>query len=176
MLFLIASIRLPGKENLKLLIQEIKKIIYQEGKDIYEIELHRKRGFLSRAIFGFLYFLFFCLCFGAIFWLLWQLDFPPFSYVVFYIFTSLIAFAGVKIKKRARELEVGEEKETLFDLIVDPFAMPLIHFGKWLMSKWQKINIVAVIFNYLIEMPFLIFIEFLEQWRYFIREKKEEIR
>jgi len=28
----------------------------------------------------------------------------------------------------------------------------------------------------LIDMPFLVFVEFIEQWRYFLKEKKEEIR
>jgi len=31
------------------------------------------------------------------------------------------------------------------------------------------------VLNFLIEAPFQIFVEFLEQWRSFLREKKEEI-
>lgn len=174
MFLLVVTIGLPKKENLELVKEEIKKNVYGEGKDVYEVELYPKRGFL-RVIFSFLYLLSFCLFFGAMTFGLYQLNYPPFSYLIMYIFTSLIAFAGVKIRKRARELDVTEEKETVFNLIVDPFALPLIKLGKWLQARWQKINIVAVFFNYFIEMPFLVFIEFLEQWRYFLKEKKEEI-
>ena len=175
MFLLVATIRLPKKENLEQVKDEIKKIVSGEKKDIYEIELYPKKSFFSRIIFSSLYLVFFFLFFGIMTWGLYQLNYPPLSYLIMYVFTSLIAFAGVKIRKRARELDVSEEKETLFNLIVDPFALPLVRLGKWLQARWQKINIVAVIFNYLIEMPFLIFIEFLEQWRYFLKERKEEI-
>ena len=175
MFLLVTTIRLPRKENLKLVIEEVKKNAYGEGKDVFEVELYPRRSFVFRLMFGLLYFSIFCLCFGAMTWGLYRINYPPLSYLIMYIFTSLIAFAGVKIRQRARELELSEEKETIFNLIIDPFALPLIRLGKWLMARWQKINIVAVIFNYLIEMPFLTFIELLEKWRYFLKEKKEEI-
>ncbi len=175
MFLLVTTIRLPRKENLKLVVNEVKKTVYGEGKDVFEVELYPKRSFVLRLIFGLLYLSIFCLCFGAMTFGLYRINYPPLSYLIMYIFTSLIAFTGVKIRQRARELELSEEKETIFNLIIDPFALPLIRLGKWLMARWQKINIVAVIFNYLIEMPFLTFIEFLEKWRYFLKEKKEEI-
>ena len=92
------------------------------------------------------------------------------------MFTSLIAFTGTKIRKRSRELHVTEKKESFFQIIIDLFSLPVIRLGKWLLARWKKINILGVAFNVLIDTPFLIFVEFLEQWRYFLKEKKEDIR
>ena len=112
---------------------------------------------------------------ALIIWGLYKINFPPLSYLIFVVFLSLIAFAGAKIRQRAKELQVIEEKETLFHFIVDPFAVPVIQLGKWLTNKWKKYNVIAVFFSALIDMPFTVFVEFIEQWRYFLKEKKEKI-
>lgn len=176
MAFLVVSIKSPKSGNLERVIMEVMKIVYEkETKDTYEIKLYRKRSFIFSFIINLLYFLSFCLFLGLIIWGLYQVNFPVLSYFIFVIFLSLIAFAGAKIRKRAKELHVIEEKETLFHFIFDPFAVPIIQLGKWLTVRWKKYNVISAIFNALIDMPFLIFVEFLEQWRYFLKEKKEEI-
>ena len=43
-------------------------------------------------------------------------------------------------------------------------------------NKWKRYNAIVVFFNVLIDMPFSAFIEFLERWRYFIKDKKEDMR
>ena len=44
--------------------------------------------------------------FGLIWWVLSKLDFGILSKIIFLIFISLISFAGVKIRERAKELQV----------------------------------------------------------------------
>ena len=112
---------------------------------------------------------------GLIVWGLRQINLPVTSHIIFIIFISLIAFAGSKIRRRAKELEVIEKKENFLFFFVDIFAIPVTQLGKWLSNRWKKYNAIARFFSYLIDMPFQVFVEFLEQWRYFLREKKEEI-
>ncbi len=100
---------------------------------------------------------------------------PITSHVIFIIFISLITFAGTKIRRRGKELEVIEKKENIFFFFLDVFAIPVTQLGKWLSTRWKKYNAVARFFSYLIDMPFQVFVEFLEHWRYFLKEKKEEI-
>jgi len=172
MFILVMTIKLPSKENLELVLSEVKKIVYQqESNDIYEVEIYPKRGFISKLIIGLLYALSFCICFGTVIWCLYRLSYPPLSYLLLTIFTCLIAFTGVRIRQRSKELHIKEEKEHFFHILVDPLSVPVIQVGKWILSKWRKVNFVGTIFNVLIDMPFLIFVEFLEQWRYFLKEK-----
>ena len=176
MFLLVVTIKPPKKENLSRVLIEVMKIVYGKGKkDIYKIKKSRKRNIIFDTIINFIYLLGFLAILYIIIWSLYQVNFPPLSYVIFIIFLSLIAFAGAKIRQRSKELQVIEEKETLFHLLVDPFAVPVIQLGKWLTAKWTRYNVIAVFFSALIDMPFTVFIEFIEQWRYFLKEKKEKI-
>lgn len=176
MAILVITIKSPPKENIEKVVMETMKIVYRnEKKDIYEIKKFRKKGF----IFNFLSFLIYSISFIAsisfIFWCLNKINFPPFSYFVFIIFLSLIAFAGTKIREKSKELHMIDKRDGFFTMIIDIFALPIILFGRWLTIRWKKYNVITVFFNALIDMPLLIFVEFLEQWRYFLKEKKEKL-
>ena len=68
-----------------------------------------------------------------------------------------------------------EKKAGFFGFILDILFLPIVGLGRWLSNKWKKYNAIAVFFSVLVDLPFQIFIEFLEQWRYFLKEKKDEI-
>lgn len=176
MTFLVGTIRPPAKENLFKVALEVSKIAYQaEQKELYELKPPIKRGVILYSIIILFYLLSFCFSLGLILWGLHFLHFPLFSSIIFIIFISLIAFSGVKIRERARELDISEKREGLLHIIIDLFSIPIVQCGKWLAQRWQKFNLIAIFFNLLLDVPFSIFIEFLEQWRYFLKEKKEEI-
>jgi len=176
MFVLVITVKPPKKDNLPLVIMEVMKFVYDKGKkDVYKIKKARKRNIIFDAIINLFYLIAFLAILFLISWGLYQVNFPPLSYVIFIIFLSLIAFAGSKIRGRAKELQVLDEKESFLLFFIDPFAIPVIQLGKWLTNKWKRYNIIAVFFSALIDMPFTIFVEFIEQWRYFLKEKKEKI-
>ena len=176
MFLMILTIRPPSPGNLQRVILEVMKIAYEgKKKDVYLIKPPPKRGFIMEGILFIFYLLSFIISFGIIIWGLQKLEFGILSIIIFLIFLSLILFAGTRIRHRSRELQVEEEKETIITSIFDFLTLPLVRVGKWSSSQWEKFNILMVLFNILIELPFQFFIEFLEQWRYFLREKKEEI-
>jgi hypothetical protein len=176
MFFLVLSIRPPKKENLQRLIMEVMKIVYQqEGKETLLVRSPKKAGLGLRVAVGFFYLLTFVVSFGAIIWLLQELGFSPVSTAIFLMFVSLISFAGVQIREKAKELQVTEEKATFLTFVIDAFSLPYLQFGRWLSSQLEKYNFIMIIFNSLIDMPFQIFTEFLEQWSSFLKEKREEI-
>jgi hypothetical protein len=117
----------------------------------------------------------FIVSFGFIWWGLTQLNFGILSRIIFLVFFTLICFAGVKIRERSKELLVEAEKEGFLSFLMDSLSLPYVRMGKWLSGQWVKYNIVVVILVSIVDMPFTIFVEFLEQWRYFLKEKKEEI-
>ena len=176
MFLLVVTIKPPKQENLPRVIMEVMKAVYDKGKeDTYEIKTFRRKSIIFSKIIKLFYLAGFLAILALIIWGLNKISFPPLSYVIFIIFLSLIAFAGAKIRTRAKELQVIEEKETLWHFFIDPFAIPVVQLGKWLTIKWKRYNIIAVLFSALIDMPFTPFVEFIEQWRYFLKEKKEKI-
>ena len=176
MFFLIVTIKPPGRENLEVVIMEVMKIAYEERrKDVYEIRIYPKRSFIISSLVALFYILGFFIFTGLIVWGLQTIGLPITSHIIFIIFISLITFAGTKIRRRGKELDVIEKKENIFFFFLDIFAIPVTQLGKWLSTRWKKYNAVARFFSYLIDMPFQVLVEFLEHWRYFLKEKKEEI-
>jgi hypothetical protein len=176
MFMLVLTVRPPRKENLNVVIMELMKIVYKKDvRDIYEIKPARKKGFISTLFVNLFYLITFVVSFGAIIWELNRLNFGALSIVIFLMFFSLIAFAGVKIRERARELDVMERRAGFFAFLMDIFSLPFLRVGRWLSNQWTRYNIVLVLIIALVDMPFQIFVEFLEQWRTFLKEKKEEI-
>ncbi|MBI2625160.1 MAG: hypothetical protein HYW70_02415 [Candidatus Nealsonbacteria bacterium] len=176
MFLLVSTIRTPKKSNLQKVIMEVFKITYErESKDIYEIKKPAKRGTALRIIIAFFYTLGFMGSFGVVIWALKELNFGILSMGIFLLFLTLISYAGVKLRQRAKELVIEEGKERFLNLVIDFFSLPIIRVGKWLSHQWERYNAVVIIFNSLIDLPFQVFVEFLEQWRYFLKEKKEEI-
>ncbi|MDP4007093.1 MAG: hypothetical protein Q8P55_00660 [bacterium] len=176
MLLLVLSTKTTTEENFQRLMMEVMKIVYgKRGEDRLEIPVPRRKRPLLEGFISILYLLSFLFSFGLISWGLWKLDFSLLSIIIFLFFVSLVAFGGTKIRQRGRELLIGKEKQGFLYTIFDLFSLPIIHTGRWLSRQVAKYNILIVIFNFLIEIPFQVFIEFLEQWRSFLREKREEV-
>jgi hypothetical protein len=176
MFLLVATIKPPSKSNLEIVLLETMKIIYKTEKtDIYEIKVPKKRGSLVKFFIALLYLIGASVSIGVIVAIFEWAKFPPTSMVINLISVALVAFAGLAIRNRGEELTVEEKKAGFFSFIFDILFLPIVGLGQWLSNKWKKYNAIAVFFSALVDLPFEIFIEFLEQWRYFLKEKKEEI-
>ncbi|MCX6723742.1 MAG: hypothetical protein NT155_01030 [Candidatus Staskawiczbacteria bacterium] len=177
MFLLVATARRPSKKNLNLVTMETMKIAYRkEGIDTYEIKMSRKKGVVMKVFLSLIYVLSAFVTFGVIYYILHYFNFPISSILIDMIFIALILFAGTAVSKRAQELTMEEEKEGFISFLSDVFFLPGQGLGRWISNKWKRYNALAALFNALIDMPFSAFVEFLEKWRYFIKDKKEEIR
>jgi hypothetical protein len=156
---------------------ETMKIAYKkETPDIYQIKMSRKKGVTIKIILSLVYVLSALITFYAIYWVLHRLGFHIESIVIDILFIAVILFAGTAVSKRAQELTMEDEKEGFLSFLADIFFLPVQGLGRWISMKWKRYNALAALFNALIDMPFSAFVEFLEKWRYFIKERKEEIR
>jgi hypothetical protein len=177
MFLIVSGIKKPSSKNLNIVTMEVMKITYKkEVSDTYEIKINRKKGFAMKIILSLVYVLSAFVTFGAISWVLYRFDFPITSIIIDIIFIALILFAGTALAKRAQELTMEEEKESFLSFISDIFFLPIQGLGRWLSNKWKRYNFITSFFNALIDMPFSAFVEFIEKWRYFIKERKEDIR
>jgi hypothetical protein len=177
MFMLVATIKRPSKKNLNIVILETIKIAYKkEHTDVYEIKMNRKKGTAMKALLALIYVLSAFITFGLIYYVLNYFSFPITSIIIDIIFIALILFAGTAVAKRAQELTMEQEKEGFLSFLSDVFFLPGQGLGRWLSNKWKRYNAFAALFNALIDMPFSVFVEFLEKWRSFIKERKEEMR
>ena len=177
MFFIVSTIKPPSTDNAQKVMWEVMKIVYKnEKKEVYEIRTGKKRSWLLDGIIGLTYLITFVVSFGIIVWILWKkLNFSVISQIIFLAFICLIGFAGAKIRQRSKELNVEKEKESGLIFLMDFFFLPFIRTGRWLSKGLTKVNLIILLLTFVWEVPFQVFVEFLENWSSFLKEKKDEI-
>lgn len=173
MYLLVATARKPKKGNIEKVIDGISRTIYKEGElGLYEIEGPRRHSFFIQFIITLFYFLIWGVSLSAIVAMFYFANVPLPSVVLDTINVAVVTFVGIEIRQRAGDLKVGEGKTNFFSFVFDTFSLPVAKFGKWLSDKWKEYNLVSVFFSALLDMPFLAFIDLVESWSAFLKEKK----
>lgn len=176
MFLLVALVKPPAEENLKRVITEARKVIYQEGKDVYEIRVHRERRVLMDLFIKLLFIAFTVLSLGTTVFIFYLPRIPATSIAIDTANVAVVVGAALLIRQRAKELTVGEEKRGFLTLLFDSLTVPLAKFGSWLSARWREFTSASIIFTALLDMPFLAFIDFVESWSQFVKEQKAGIR
>jgi hypothetical protein len=81
----------------------------------------------------------------------------------------------MRIRQVVLELTILDRRENLFLLLLSFFSLPILRVGQWFSKKVPKINLIIFILDFIIEAPFKIFVEAVEEWFSFLKEKREEI-
>jgi len=170
------SARVPSESNTKKIVANIHAFLVGSADPDLFAPLQRPvtRRRLT-IVFSFIYLVTYVITFGAIIYGLSQLNFNAVSMAIFILFLSIVSFFGLKVRGLARELLVINKRDNLFASMVDFFAVPILQLGRWISEKTPKINILIFVLDFILEAPFKTFIEVVEQWFSFIREKREEI-
>jgi len=172
MFFLVSLIKPPPSSNLNKVIGLTNQFVYtDQGKEILEIKLKKKKRPLTIFIISLIYLL---VCLGT-FYLIARVFFlaqiPLSSVILDTIGIALNVFAALIVRNKARELTV-EEKSSFWEFLLDVISLPMAEIGSWIASKWKEYNVVSVFFNVIIETPFKTLIDFIENWRQFLKERK----
>lgn len=164
----------PPKGNAAKVMTGVSNIIRGELPE-YEIRIPQKHSWFMRAAIGLLYAIGTAITFGLIIIALTKLEFSAASQAIFIFFVSLIAFAGLRIRERSKELVIEESSSGILQDIVAFFTLPIVELGRWSSRQLLRIRLVAILLDILIELPLQFFIQFIEQWRSFLKEKKQGI-
>lgn len=170
-------IRVPSEKNTERIISLTDNIVYGSGEtQIVKIKKSPARGFFLNFFIYAIYLLTFFISFGLIVYALQLLAFNPVSIAIFILFLCMIAYFGFRIRQSARELVVLRKKENFFSVIIDFLAMPIVRVGRWINVNFSKVNIFVFIFDFIIEAPYKVLVQIMEEWLDFVREKKEELK
>ena len=178
MLFILIFFQLPGAKNTKKIYERIIDIINKdqtfETKPV--VLKTEKKGKKPILIFGFtvFYLLTFIITLSLIYEILNSLKFNLISQIIFIFFVSLVTFFSYRIKQIVNEYKL-EEKENILQPIFDFFFMPILSIGKYLSKEVARLNFFIFIFDFIIESPFKLIFEVVEEWIAFVRKRKEEI-
>lgn len=169
--------KIPGEANTKKIVEGINEIVFKENarQEPFILQEPAKRGPLLNAFFGLIYTItfFFSLCF--VIWILDKIGFNWVSITIFLFFLAFASFFTIRIRKGVKELVVVEPKENAVGFLLDFFFVPIVMAGKWLSEKFSRINVFVFILDFIIEAPFKVFLEIIEEWAKYVKERKEEI-
>lgn len=178
MLLIILFFRLPGPKNTQKIYERIIEIInkdqtFETKPVIIKTKKKEKKPVL---IFGFtiFYSLTFIITLSLIYQILTLLNFNLISQIIFIFFVSLVTFFSYRIKQVVNEYKL-EEKESIFTPVFDFFFMPILSLGKFLSQEVAKLNFFIFVFDFIIEAPFKLIFEVVEEWIAFVKKRKEEI-
>lgn len=175
MFLLVSIIRPPKPDNKVKTIQLLKTFIYsRERTEFMEIYPRKKRNIVFRLIISILYLSLTLLMFFLIGYIFYIARLPITS-VIFDTFTiALTVFAAVMIRNKSKELSV-DDSTNLPDFFLDMISVPVANIGSFFAAKWKEYNIVAIFFTFVIETPFAIILDFIENWSQYLKERRAEL-
>jgi hypothetical protein len=175
MFFVGSLIRPPGSENRERILQGVDELMMTSGIPNLELRVPKQRRGFSAFMLRLVYAITFLITFGLIGYGLYLINFTWIATLVFFFFLSVVSFFAYRLRQTAREIVVLKPKERLSMSIMDFFSIPILRAGHWLSVTISRINIFVFIFDFLFEAPFKIFLNVLEEWLSFLKEKKEEL-
>ncbi len=176
LMFLVGSlIRMPGKENVNRIKLGADELLGSDTVPEVKIRIPRDRGPFGQVMFGLLYGMTFLISFGGVFIGLAALKFTWVSALIFIFFLSIVSFFAFRLRAGAKEYIAIPRKGGIIAMFIDFFSIPILRAGRWLSITVSRFNVFIFFFDFIIEAPFKIFLNILEEWSAFIKEKKDEL-
>ncbi len=168
----------PDEKNTKRIFERIIHIIdkdqsYENATAFITKKQKPKKPILIFAFSIFYLFTFFL----VLYWISRILDLFNFNLIskaLFIFFVSVVSFFAYRVRQIAKEYLLSY-KSPFYQPIVDFVFMPILSIGKFFSKEMGRLNFFIIIFDVLIEAPFKLIIEIIEEWIKFIRQKKEEM-
>ena len=178
MAVIVLLFRLPGEENTKNIYTRIIEIVDADKSFETQIAYVPRKLRIKKPILIFGFTVFYSLTFLITFLLIYEglrlLSFNLISVAIFIFFVSVVTFFSYRIKQIVNEFRL-QEKEGVLTPVIDFFFMPVLSWGKFFSTEISRLNFFIFIFDFLIEAPFKLVFEVVEEWISFVRQRKEEI-
>ncbi|KUK82674.1 MAG: hypothetical protein XD98_0532 [Microgenomates bacterium 39_6] len=175
MFLLVIIIRPPKEDNFKKAISTTLSFVYQDEKqEQYQIQVDQKQFSFSKTIITIIYSLSAILSFAGIAYIFYIAKLPTTSIILDTFTIALTVFAAMAIKNKSKELSV-DEHVNIQDFLLDAVTVPMAKVGSILARKWREYNLIATFFNFMIETPFALVLDFIQDWSEYIKEKRAEL-
>lgn len=178
MFIVVALSSVPGYSNTTRVFERVMHIIDADKSFETSISFVIRKKIEKKPTLKFAFTVFYIFTFVITFLLLHAilslLKFNALSETIFIFFVSLVAFFSHRVRAVAKEYRL-REKESFISPFTDFFAVPFLTVGKFLSSSISRLNFLAALLDFLIEAPFKLIIEVVEEWISFVRSRKDEI-
>ena len=178
MLLIVSFFKVPGDDNTKNIFNKIVNIIDRDTTFETSVSYLPKKSRVKKPMLIFGFTIFYTLTFMVTLSLIYEglsyIDFNLISMSVFVFFVSLVSFFSYRIRQIVNLYRL-DEKEGVLTPIIDFFFMPILSLGKFFSGGLARLNFLIFVFDFLIEAPFKLIFEVVEEWISFVRKRKDEI-
>lgn len=178
MLAIVSIFKIPGEENTKNIFNRIVDIIDADVAFETNVSYMPKKAVERKPILIFGFTVFYSLTFIVTLTLIYEglllLEFNMISIAIFIFFVCLVTFFSYRVKQIVNEYRLAE-KEGILTPFIDFFFMPILSLGKFFSGGLARLNFMIFILDFLIEAPFKLIFEVVEEWITFVKKRKEEI-
>lgn len=169
------TVGIPEKQNAADYTSAIRALSVGADHPILHVRVKKEVRGRWRIFFDIMYGVLFFGIYGLIGWGLDAMGFHALSITLFLFFLSLVTFFGIRIRTSTKDIVASDARSGLAGTLFDILLLPIVRAGAWLSTKVSKINVFIYFFDFIIEAPLKVAIQFVEGWLAFVREKKEEI-
>lgn len=169
------TISIQEQKNSKDYVAAVRAIAVGADHPVLHVRVKKPSESSWNTVFGALYALLFILVYGCIGVALHSFGFHALSIGLFLFFLSLVTFFGIRIRMSVRDVVAADGRTGIMGSFFDLVSLPIVKAGAWLSTKVAKINVFIYFFDFIVEAPLKVAIEFIESWLTFVKEKKEEI-
>lgn len=175
LLFLITyTIKPLGEKNTDLIISGLNSVISGNETTLIRIKDKKGKNFLY-FIFLMLYGFIFLLSFGVVILILNRLNFNIMSIALFTFFLTLVTYFGLRIRFTAKNWAVTSDRERTIYFLGNILVMPIVEVGRWLSHKFDSVNVLVFIMDFIIETPFKVLLNVFDSFLSFLKDKREEM-
>jgi len=93
----------------------------------------------------------------------------------FMIFLALVLYFGFRIRVAARRMELAGAREGFLRSLVELSMLPIVSVGRFLVTRFERLNFIAIFLDFFIELPLKLVLEFFDSFSAVLKEKKEEM-
>jgi hypothetical protein len=178
MIMIVLWFKLPDEENTKRIYHRIVQIL--DADKSYEDRVNlitrkpRKQNPVLSVVFSVFYITTFVITLALINYVITLLDFHLLSKLLFIFFVSVVSFFAYRIKQVVNEYWLVE-RDSILTPIIDFFFIPILSLGKVFSKGVSRLNFFTILFDFIIEAPFKMIIDVVEEWIKFVRARKDEI-
>lgn len=176
LLLMASTARLPGGQNTERIVTDVHKIVRGEDS-LAVLIMNRARhyGASTWTFFTLVYAVLFWLIFWGLFSVLTLLGFSLVAMFIFVMFLGLVSFLATRIRRSVNDIRMEPKHEGAVSLFFTFVSLPILEFGRWLTQHINQINIALFFMDRILEAPFKILIDVVEEWFTFVKDRREEI-
>ena len=164
--------KMPGTANTKAMRLYADDMLYGDQTQISLYPAVKNKKYPIG--FSIAYVLISLIIFALVINLLIILGFNIVNGLIFFVFLATASFLGFRLSRIMREIELVTAKSGIITTIQELIFTPFTFLGKWISDKYQKMNVVALVLDTLIELPLKTALRLIRQWTGFLDDKKDQ--